>query len=472
MEEKIREYKNKLEAVLFAAGKRLSIEELSKMTRIRDAEAMKQALAELKKEYDEKESSLIVEMTEDADMEYWKLTVKNQMIPLIKRIVTRTEFKKSVIETLAYIAYKYPIKQSDLVKIRSNKAYDHLRELENAGYISRQRYGRTRLIKLTDKFFDYFDLPPDKIKEQLKDFDQLEKVILDKEKEIKGKIEEHRQKQEETRKISEKEKMEMENLDPDLDKLEIDLVGDKGKKAKLEIYDEELSPEDRIHEVEVKPEIEAVEETLGDLEVIDEPLEELADVKKDKEPEHVGNLDVYEEEGLGKDVGDKSGAEVGDEVEDDPETGDIENNEGSDEQDAKPEEETTEESEIDKEIMEQKESLKPQEDAEFGKGFDKPVEEYLEGQAEIRAEEMMHEPEPDEDNEFNEEEKPLIEMPAEHKIEETDDEEVEEEPVKEEQEDEVIKGDEERQDEDRKEGSTELPPMDDFDEEDNDDVKK
>ena len=58
---------------------------------------------------------------------------------MVRKIVTETELTRSVMETLAVIAFKYPILQSDLIKLRTNKAYDHLVELEKSGYISRQK---------------------------------------------------------------------------------------------------------------------------------------------------------------------------------------------------------------------------------------------------------------------------------------------------------------------------------------------
>ena len=56
-------------------------------------------------------------------------------------------------------------------------------ELEQIGYIIRQKFGRSKLIKLTPKFFEYFDLPPEKLKEKFQDFSAIAKAIEDKEEE-------------------------------------------------------------------------------------------------------------------------------------------------------------------------------------------------------------------------------------------------------------------------------------------------
>ena len=170
------ELKNKIEAVLFSVGRRISVEEIRKLTHSYTDKVI-EALQELSKDYEAKQTSLMI--VNDGD--YWKLTTRDQYHPVISRLVTETDLSKTLMETLAVIAFKYPILQSDLIKIRTNKAYEHLKELEAIGYITRKKHGRTNLIKLTDKFFKYFDLTEDKLKDQFKDFTSIAKAIEDKE---------------------------------------------------------------------------------------------------------------------------------------------------------------------------------------------------------------------------------------------------------------------------------------------------
>jgi len=386
MEEKLDKYKKKLEAILFAAGKRLSLEDLSRLTRIRDKDELKASLEELKKEYDSKNTSLIIESIEEEGAEYWKLTVKSHLIPLIKKIVTKTELTKSVIETLAYIAYKYPIKQSDLIKVRSNKAYDHLRELEKAGYIMRQKYGRTKVIKLTNKFFDYFDLPPEKIKEQFKDFEQLEKDIEDKEEDVRQIIEEQKKKVEEMKKKSEEEKKEYGAMEPDLDQIEIDLIDDKGYKKKLELFKENEEKETS----EGKKRLEVYEGIpSGKVEVVEE------------KPEHIGKLEVFGE----KEPGAEQRADAKEEALEEGAEEEL----AEDKTVAGTEEEPPEEG-IEDEIRVQKDQLKPEKEPEFGHGFSKEVAEIMDKKAEKRVEEMLH-PKKEKKTEIEEEK---IKIPAPH----------------------------------------------------------
>ena len=63
-----------------------------------------------------------------------------------------------VLETLAVIAWQAPILQSEVVNIRQNKAYEHISELIELGFIKKEPEGRSYRISLTEKFFEYFDV--------------------------------------------------------------------------------------------------------------------------------------------------------------------------------------------------------------------------------------------------------------------------------------------------------------------------
>ena len=149
----MKDLKNRIEALLFSSGKKMGLAEISRLCRIKQEDAVP-LLNELKNDYDSKNSSLL--LIDDGDG--WKLTVREEYSKVVRRIVAETELTKSVMETLAVIAWKVPVLQSDIISIRTNKAYDHLVELEKSGFISRSKSGRTKLIKLTDRFFNYFDV--------------------------------------------------------------------------------------------------------------------------------------------------------------------------------------------------------------------------------------------------------------------------------------------------------------------------
>ena len=169
--------KNQIEAILFSVGKKISIEKISVLCKSTDIKLIEENLRQIRTDYDEKKSPMRL----IHDGEDWKLTIRENYLHLVRNIVTDTELSKSITETLAIIAFKYPISQADLIKIRSNKAYDHVKQLREMQFIEKIKNGRTFDIKLTSKFFEYFDLPETKVKETFKNYEEVEKVIEEKE---------------------------------------------------------------------------------------------------------------------------------------------------------------------------------------------------------------------------------------------------------------------------------------------------
>ena len=184
------ELKKRAEAILFAAGNKIEAGEIARLCRI-DVNSLNKALKELKKDYDEKDSSLRV--SEEGN--FWKLTVREAYMDLVQQINPHTELNKTTIETLAVIAWKAPILQSDVIKTRTSKAYDHIKELVDSGFLIKQRHGRSYMLKLSQKFFEYFDLKNKKdIKERFKDFTDINEEELKKLEETRLKKEEEAEK--------------------------------------------------------------------------------------------------------------------------------------------------------------------------------------------------------------------------------------------------------------------------------------
>lgn len=155
--------KNKIEAVLFTIGRFIELEELAKIVGIGSVGSLKEVLEELKKEYNGKDGSLEVINEENK----WRLNIKNVYGNLANKLVGDAELDSPSIKTLAVIAYNQPAKQSDVIHTRGNKAYDHISQLLDRGFISSEKFGRTRQIKLTKTFYDYFDINRDEIKTRL-----------------------------------------------------------------------------------------------------------------------------------------------------------------------------------------------------------------------------------------------------------------------------------------------------------------
>jgi len=152
--------KKKIEALLFAT-QGLTVKKISDKLSINDKVALK-SLKELRSDYEKRDSAFII--SEAGDL--WKLTVQSEHVDLVKDLIP-SEFPKSLLETLAVIAWKSPANQSQVIKVRGNKAYNHIKYLESAGLIISKPKGRSRELKLTDKFYDYFNSDSKEIKDKL-----------------------------------------------------------------------------------------------------------------------------------------------------------------------------------------------------------------------------------------------------------------------------------------------------------------
>jgi segregation and condensation protein B len=148
------DYKNQIEALLFASGRLMDSETLLRLTGASNKQVLETNIAKLKEEYEKRDSPIMIVEEKDG----WKLTVREQYLPLVRKIVSEMELPKTVLETLAVIAWKAPVLQSEIVDIRHNKAYDHIAVLEELEFIKKQPKGRSMQITLTEKFYTYFDV--------------------------------------------------------------------------------------------------------------------------------------------------------------------------------------------------------------------------------------------------------------------------------------------------------------------------
>ncbi len=168
----MQEHKNKIEAILFTTGRFMDTEEIARLCHIGSIGLVKEALKDLIKSYDNGQGALRV-FEENGK---FKLNIRKQYNYLTSKLLTDSELDKPTQETLAIIAYKNPMLQSDLVKVRGNGAYEHVKILKEQELITSEKKGRTRVLKLASKFFDYFDVVPEDLNQN---FEKVESKVLE-----------------------------------------------------------------------------------------------------------------------------------------------------------------------------------------------------------------------------------------------------------------------------------------------------
>ncbi len=141
----------KIEAAMFISGRWLSVQNLITLTDLNPI-LIRQLIDKLKEKYGE-ESAIEILQKDDG----WKMDVKQEHVNMINKLATgSSEFTKAQQETLAVIAYKQPVKQSVIIKIRGNKAYEHVKDFISLGLVKAKKAGHTLELSLSEEFYDYF----------------------------------------------------------------------------------------------------------------------------------------------------------------------------------------------------------------------------------------------------------------------------------------------------------------------------
>ena len=142
----------KIEAILYLKGRPVEIKNLSEITNT-DLHLVKNALEELKRKYSDSKSAL--ELNENKSS--ISLELKQNLNEFVEDLLP-AELKTAVLRTLAVIAIKKKILQSDLILLRGTSAYEHIKELLDKKFIQRRRQkdGRSFWLTLSEKFFQTF----------------------------------------------------------------------------------------------------------------------------------------------------------------------------------------------------------------------------------------------------------------------------------------------------------------------------
>lgn len=169
-----------LEAVFFISGRFLSMQELISLSDLNPI-LIRGLIDKLKDKYDK--NDLAIEIIEKNGL--WKMDVRQEYSHIINKLATgSSEFTKAEQETLAIIAFKQPIKQSVIIKIRGNKAYDHIKKFSDLDLIKKKKTGHTHELSLSDDFYDYFSISESERTSPPKLSDELNREIELAEKEV------------------------------------------------------------------------------------------------------------------------------------------------------------------------------------------------------------------------------------------------------------------------------------------------
>jgi len=165
-----------IEAALYVAGRPLDLKTLSSLIEPRSKKRAEKLAETLGEDYGKRDTALEILKLDD---QRFVLQLKSEYTPRVRRLSLRPLLSIGPLKTLSYIAYRQPVLQSQVIDVRGEHAYGHLKELEDQGLIIRERVGKSRMIRTTEFFADYFGLSHDlrTMKRQLKSaFEDLTKT--------------------------------------------------------------------------------------------------------------------------------------------------------------------------------------------------------------------------------------------------------------------------------------------------------
>lgn len=152
---------SKIEAILYLKGQPLSLGEIAELAKC-EKSAAAAALIELIDGYARRDSALEVVETDKG----YVLQLRETFQGLVSELIP-AELGVGALRTLAVIALKNPISQTELVELRGSGAYQHVQELVEQNFVRKRRQsdGRSYWLHVTNKFHQYFQV--DKLPKQL-----------------------------------------------------------------------------------------------------------------------------------------------------------------------------------------------------------------------------------------------------------------------------------------------------------------
>ena len=145
-----------LEAALYSAGHPLEMNELMHAIDTHSERVVRKTVDELSHQINVRNSAFEVTMLPNGRA---VMRLRENYNELVKLFTHKPLLTSGPLKTLGYIAYNQPIQQSTTINYRGVHIYSHLKMLEHAGLIIREKQpDRSIIIKTTSFFADYFGL--------------------------------------------------------------------------------------------------------------------------------------------------------------------------------------------------------------------------------------------------------------------------------------------------------------------------
>ncbi len=144
----------KIEAILYVKGQPVTLDRLAEQAGC-DRDAALEATLQLMDDYAHRDGALEIVETPAG----YSLQLRESLNSQLQNLLP-AELGVGALRTLAAIALKGPILQTELVDLRGSGAYEHVKELMELDFVRRRRHPESRsfLVQVTDQFHRYFQI--------------------------------------------------------------------------------------------------------------------------------------------------------------------------------------------------------------------------------------------------------------------------------------------------------------------------
>lgn len=160
------------EAALYVSGRPLDLKTIGSIIGARSEEKIKAAARAVIERYKASGSPLqVVELPDGR----FVMQLRAEFARHVRKLSNRPLLTPGPLRTLSFIALRQPITQAYVVRVRGKLAYTHVKQLRDMDLITDEKIGRTRVLKTTTTFADYFNLShdPSVMKKELKNVLEL-----------------------------------------------------------------------------------------------------------------------------------------------------------------------------------------------------------------------------------------------------------------------------------------------------------
>ncbi len=139
-----------VEAALFVADRPLSVARLAQALGLGE-EAVARLLQALADECASPDRG--VELAQEGGG--YILRVKGEVADAVRPLAPHGDIPEQTLRTLAVIVHRAPVLQSEVVKVRGQRAYGHIAELVARGFVAAEAQGPTKVLTVTPALLAY-----------------------------------------------------------------------------------------------------------------------------------------------------------------------------------------------------------------------------------------------------------------------------------------------------------------------------